>query len=76
MEDYLFSVTAEFIDTSTGEIFSRSCFNKPLSMLSDDDILKYFRCLIRGVRQQRQIALNIFICKDRDLPDVKQLNCF
>lgn len=76
MEDFLFSVSADFIDTSTGEIFSHCGFKKPLSQLSDEDILKYFRCLLRGTRQKRNIALNISICKDSDLPEVKQLYCF
>lgn len=78
MEDFLITLHVSFVDTETGEIFAKSCFSKPLSVLGTDvsNYCKYFDSFFRGVRSGRKIALSILVSLDRDLPQVKQLNCF
>ena len=76
MEDYLFTVEVNFVDSSTGEVLAKPSFHKPLSLLEDEDINKYLHSFIRGIRQGKDVVLIISVCRDRDLPKVQQLNLF
>ena len=78
MEDYLITFNVSFVDTETGEIFAKSVFSKPLSVLGSDitNYCKYFDSFFRGVRSGRKIALSLVASLDRDLHEVKQLSIF
>lgn len=68
MEDVLLTVSWSFADTDSGEVLANSIFHKPLSLLSNDDIIRCvdsFRC---GVRSGNKVAFYLTIQKDRDLP--------
>ena len=70
MEDKLICVDAHFVDTSTGEVISHCKNNKPISVLTDDDVLRLFHSFMRGIRQDKKIAVSIHIYDDRDLPQI------
>lgn len=78
MEDYLITLDVSFADTETGEVLAKSKFSKPLSVLGSDvsNYCKYFDAFFRGVRSGRKVAMSILVSLDRDLPEVRQLNCF
>lgn len=76
MEDYLFTVESVFVDTSSGEVISKSHFHKPLSVLDDEDINRYLHSFIRGIRQGKSIALSLCIARDRDLPKITEASLF
>lgn len=70
MEDKLICIDAHFVDTSTGEVISHSKSNKPISILSDEDVLRLFHSFMRGIRQDKKIAVSIHLYADRDLPSI------
>lgn len=77
MEDYLLSVSTSMADSETGEVLYNSLFHKPLSVLSDDDILKFFHSFQRGVRSGKSVAWYLQVSKERDLPKTPvQTKCF
>ena len=70
MEDKLICIDAHFVDSSSGEVISHSKNNKPLSIISDDDVLRLFHSFMRGIRQDKKIAVSIYLYADRDLPTI------
>ena len=54
MEDYLITFSVSFADSETGEVLANSLFKKPLSMLTDEDITKYFHSFLRGIRLDKK----------------------
>lgn len=77
MEDYLLTIIAELVDSSTGEVLYKSTSSKPLSLLSEVDYCKYIDSFIRGIRQGKDVAITLSICKDRDIQtSPKQLEIF
>lgn len=68
MEDVLLTVSWSFADTDSGEVFANSIFHKPLSLFSNDDIIRCVDSFRRGVRSGKKVAFYLTIQLDRDLP--------
>lgn len=77
MEDFLFTIEPTFCNSETGEIIWKTKFSKPLSVLEDEDLNKYFHAFIRAIRAGNKVALTLSVARDRDLPKVvEQKICF
>lgn len=74
MEDKCITIDCDFVFSDTGEIFANSHRTVPQSQFSQDYFLRLYDSFMRGVHQQKHIALNISVYLDRDLP--KELNLF
>ena len=76
MEDYLLKIDASFVDSSTGVILSSPKSERTLSNISDDDILRIFHSFLRGIRQNKEVALTIQVYRYCDVESVKELDLF
>lgn len=74
MEDKLITIDCDFVDSETGEIIAKSHKSVPQSQFTEVYVVRLYECFMRGVYQQKHVALNISVFLDRDLP--KQLNLF
>lgn len=76
MEDKLITIDCDFVDSETGEIIANSHKSVPQSMFTDVYFIRLYECFMRGVHQQRHVALNISVFLDRDLPKDQLLDLF
>lgn len=67
MEDSLIKIQAVFVDSSTGEIIAQSSFERTIFLLKHEDVTRYVDSFLRGLRQNKSVALNLTLYRSKDV---------
>lgn len=66
MEDKVIKTSFAFVDTDSGEVFSKGYNRLPLGSFSSDSVKKYVESFLRGVRLNKPVAIELVLSVDDD----------
>lgn len=72
MEDKVIRLSADYYDSTTGEIIIHSQKCVPISQLNPDMLIRHYNSFMRGLHLDKNIGILINLVLDRDFP--KQLD--
>ena len=76
MEDSLVKLQADFVDSTTGVIIAHCSFERTISLLKHEDVTKYVDSFLRGLRQNKSIALNLTLYRSKDVDVILEPSLF
>lgn len=76
MEDSLIKIQADFVDSTTGVVFAHSSFERTISLLTHDDVTRYVDSFLRGLRQNKSVALTLTLYRSKDVDVIIEPSLF
>ena len=76
MEDSLIKLQADFVDATTGVVVAHCSCERTISLLKHEDVTKYVDSFLRGLRQNKSIALNLTLFRSKDVDVILEPSLF